>query len=143
MASAVSQSLEEYFAALKRLTEGRPKIVPKGSKITNDAVSVEAGRGKGSIKKSRDIFADLIGAIALAAAEQSRPRVQQEQRLVKTRGEAEHYRRDLEAALAREISLLKELYEVKKRLARLTGDQIVPIRGRTDKGGANLRSEGG
>src|ERR1700730_9713047 len=109
MASAVSQPLEEYFAALERLIAGRPKVVLKGSKITNDAVSVEAGRGKGSIKKSRGVFADLIGAIALAAAEQSRPRVLQKQGLAKTRGEAEQYRRDLEAALAREVSLLKEL----------------------------------
>jgi hypothetical protein len=30
--------------------------------------------------------------------------------------------------LAREVSLLKELYDVKKELARLTGDSVVPIR---------------
>ena len=77
MASGVGQSLEEYFAALERLKAGRAKVVPKGSKITKDAVSVEAGRGKGSIKKSRGVFADLIGAIDLAAAEQSMPAVQQ------------------------------------------------------------------
>ena len=143
MASGVPQPLEEYFAALERLKTGRPKVLPRGSKITNDAVSVEAGRGKGSIKKSRGMFADLIGAIALAAAERSRPVVQQKQRLAKTRGEAEQYRRDLEAALAREVSLLKELYEVKKRLARLTGHKIIPIRGHTDNGVGTISPEGG
>ena len=94
------------------------------------------------IKKSPGVFADLIGAIALAAAEQSRPTFLQKQKLARTRGVAEQYRRDLEAALAREVSLLKELYEVKKRLARLTRDKIIPIIGRTDNGVGNIRPEG-
>src|ERR1700728_1554921 len=102
MTQETPQPLEEYFAALERLKAGRPTVVPKGSKITKDAVSVEAGRGKGSIKKSRAVFTDLIGAIALAAAEQSRPAFQQKQKLAKTRGAVEQYRRDLEAALGRE-----------------------------------------
>jgi len=34
------------------------------------------------------------------------------------------------------------LYEVKKRLARLTGDKIIPIRGQTDNGIRNIRPEG-
>jgi hypothetical protein len=143
IAQTVRQPLEEYFAALERLKTGRPKIVPKGSKITNDAVSVEAGRGKGSIKRGRGVFADLIGAIALAAAEQSSPKVLQRQRLAKTRGDAEQYRLDLKAALAREISLLKELYEVKKRLALLTGNKVVPIRAHTDHGAGRLTPEVG
>lgn len=49
------QPLAEYFAALERLKAGKPRIVPKGSRITNDAISLEAGRGKGSIKKSRGV----------------------------------------------------------------------------------------
>jgi len=142
MTQGATQPFEEYYAALERLKVGRPKVVPKGSKISNDAVSVEAGRGKGSIKKSRDVFADLIGAIALATVEQSRPAIQQKQRLAKTRDVAEQYRRDLEAALAREVSLLKELYEVRKRLARLTGDKIIPIRGQATSGVGNMRLEG-
>jgi hypothetical protein len=142
MTQGATQPLEEYYAALERLNAGRPKVVPRGSKMTNDAVSVEAGRGKGSIKKSRGVFADLIRAIALAAAEQSRPTFQQKQKLARTRGVAEQCRRDLEAALAREVSLLKELYEVKKRLARLTGEKIIPIRGQTANGVANMRPEG-
>jgi hypothetical protein len=142
MTHGATQPLEGYYAALERLKAGRPTGVPKGTKITKDAVSVEAGRGKGSIKKSRDVFADLIDAITLAAAEQSRPVFQQKQRLAKTRGVAEQCRRDLEAALAREVSLLKELYEVKRRLARLTGDKIIPIRGQQDNGVGNIRREG-
>src|ERR1700692_80907 len=121
MFQGATQPYKEYYAALERLKAGRPTVVPKGSKISKDAGSVEAGRGKGSIKKSRDVFTDLIGAITLAAAEQSKPAFEQKAKLAKTRGVAEQYRCDLEAALAREVSLLKELYEVRKRLAQLTG----------------------
>ena len=52
-----------YFEALRRLQEDNPIVVPKGTKISNDAVSLEAGRKKGSIKRSRQEFAALIGAI--------------------------------------------------------------------------------
>jgi hypothetical protein len=128
MEVAVQEPLEEYFSALERLKAGRPKIVRKGTRITNDAVSIEAGRSKGSIKKSRDAFAGLISSIALAATEQSNPKNQQKERLAKARALAAQYQCDLEAALAREVSLLKELYDVRKELARLRGDNIVPIR---------------
>ena len=99
-----SQTLDDYFAALARLKAGRSTIVPRGSKITNDAVSLEAGRGKGTIKKSRAVFADLIRAIDEAAAEQARPKDEQKTKLAKSKGEAERCRRDLESALAREVS---------------------------------------
>jgi len=50
MTQGAPQPIEEYYAALERLKAGRPKVVPKGSRITKDAVSVEAGRDIGSIK---------------------------------------------------------------------------------------------
>lgn len=126
-----NQPLDDYFAALERLKTGRPQRVPKGSRITNDAVSVEAGRGKGSIKKSRAVFADLVKAIDDAATEQARPESAERDKLLRVKGEAESLRKQLEAALAREVSLLKELYETRKQLARLTGEKVVPIRGMT------------
>jgi len=45
---------------------------------------------------------------------------------------AEQYRRELEAALAREVSLLKELYEIRKQLAQLTGVKVLPLRVKTE-----------
>ena len=39
--------LQDYFDALDRLKNGKPINVPKGTKITNDSVSLEAGRKKG------------------------------------------------------------------------------------------------
>lgn len=59
----MSEMLKDYFEALERLKSGKPVIMPKGTKITNDSVSLEAGRKKGTIKKSRQIFAELIKAI--------------------------------------------------------------------------------
>lgn len=123
-----TQSLDAYFAALERLKAGKPLHVSPGTRITNDAVSLEAGRGKGSIKKSRAVFADLIQAIDEAAAEQSRPKSKERDKLLRSKTEAEDLRKQLEAALAREVSLLKELYETRKQLAKLTGDKVVPLR---------------
>jgi len=120
----------EYFNALERLVAGKPTRVPKGTKITNDAVALEAGRGKGSIKKSRPVFASLIEAIDQAAAKQATGANQDKERLDKAKTSAADYRQQLEAALAREVSLLKELYEVRKQLALLTIEKLLPIRGR-------------
>lgn len=123
----MTQPLTEYFEALHRLKNDRPINIPKGTKITNDAVSLEAGRGKGSIKKSRSIFTELILAIDSASAEQSQSSNLQKVKLEKAKISADHYRRELEAALAREVSLLFELYEVKKELAKITGINVLPL----------------
>lgn len=124
----MTQPLADYFEALERLKTGRSVHVPKGTKITNDAVALEAGRGKGSIKKSRPVFFDLIQSIDAAAAEQAKGANLQKEKLNKAKLSAVQYRRELEAALAREVSLLYELYELKKQLASLTGANVLPLR---------------
>jgi len=123
----VANILDDYFAALERLRKGRPNVVPKGTKITNDAVALEAGRGKGSIKKSRRIFSDLVEAINQAAAEQSRPRDEIKDRLNVVKHDVQKYRSLWEEALAREVSLLNELYATKQMLASLTGENVLPF----------------
>lgn len=130
----MAEPLKDYLEALERLKKGQPINVPKGTKINKDAVSLEAGRGKGSIKKGRPIFADLIAAIDEAAAARPDPRVEVKARLVAAKGSAERYRALWEEALAREASLLMELYEAKKEVAKLTGEKVLPIRGRTPRG---------
>ena len=40
-------NLLDYFDALERLKSGKPINVPKGTKITNDSVALEAGRKRG------------------------------------------------------------------------------------------------
>ncbi len=125
-----NQPLDEYFEALERLKAGRPLHVPKGTKITNDAVSQEAERSKGSIKRSRAVFSDLIQAIDEAAAEQAVGQNKVKSQLDKAKSSRQQYRTELEAALARELSLLDELYRLKKQLAKLTGGNVLPIRGK-------------
>jgi hypothetical protein len=129
--SKVTQPLEAYRAALARLRAGRPQVVAKGTRITNDSVSIEAGRGKGSIKRSRTVFADLIADIDEAAKEQVDPERLQRDKLLRTRGREQAFRRDWEATLVREVSLLKEIWELRRQIAQLTGQKVLPIRGRS------------
>lgn len=68
-------ALEDYRAALYRLIENKPQIVPKGSAINKDTVALEAGRKRGSIKKIRAANAPLIAEIeAAAVAQQAQPK---------------------------------------------------------------------
>lgn len=121
--------LDEYYEALARLKVRRPLRVPKGTRITNDAVALEAGRGRGSIKKSRAVYRDLIADIKLAGKEQEEPTLAAKNTLEKAKRTATDYKKALDAALEREISLLRELYLVKQQLATLTGAKVIPIRG--------------
>lgn len=105
---------------MARLKDNRPIRVPKGTKISNDAVSLEAGRSKGSIKKSRPLFADLIAAVDAAAAEPATLGAEHQAKLAKSKGQAEKYRVLYEEAIAREVSLLKENFDLKQQL-RLRG----------------------
>ncbi len=120
--------LFEYFEALERLKKNQPIKIQKNSKITNDAVSLEAGRAKGSIKKSRPMFAALIEEIDRASEEQFKRSNQDNEKLENAKRLAAQYRLDLDAAHTRELSLLYELYETKKQLARLTGSNVLPLR---------------
>ncbi|MEI7612225.1 MAG: hypothetical protein WCK63_04910 [Betaproteobacteria bacterium] len=129
----MSQPLIEYFEALERLKSGRPTVVPKGTKITNDAVALEAGRGKGSIKKSRPIFADLIVAIDQVAVSQEQPERKHKEQLEKSKAEAKAYREKWEAAIGRELCLLQELFELKQEQKKPTGSNILFVRGRKPK----------
>ncbi|HSD38672.1 MAG TPA: hypothetical protein VLC92_14250 [Rhodocyclaceae bacterium] len=123
--------LTDYFDALERLKKGRPINVPKGTRITNDAVSLEAGRKKGTIKKSRPIFGALLGAIDAAKIEATQgDRIQE--RLAEAKAEAARYRSLWEGALAREVSLIKQLCDEQDARAREkavpTGGKVTPIR---------------
>lgn len=51
--------------------------------------------------------------------------------LEKAKQETAEARQALDAALAREVSLLNELYELKKQLAALIGGNVLPIRAKT------------
>lgn len=124
--------LKDYFEALGRLKNGKPINVPMGTKITNDSVSLEAGRKKGTIKKSRPIFSDLINAINAVAKEKAKPRNETRKRLDEAKAEAARYRALWEEALAREVSLVKQLWDEREAWANeraaLSGGKVTPIR---------------
>jgi len=63
-------ALADYFDALDRLREGKGNIIGPEVKITNDAVALEAGRPKGSIRKALSGHKGLVLAINEAAASQ-------------------------------------------------------------------------
>ncbi|MCW5595605.1 MAG: hypothetical protein KIT07_01085 [Anaerolineales bacterium] len=124
--------LKNYFEALGRLKRGKTINVPRGTRITNDSVSLEAGRKKGTIKKSRPVFSDLIEAINAAAAAEGKPRDEMRERLILAKAEATRYRALWEEALAREVSLVKELWDAREAWAKereaIARGKITPIR---------------
>ncbi len=119
--SHAKNALDEYWEALERLKKGQPKKVSKGSRINNDTVALEAGRRKGSIKKSRLVFSDLIEAIKTASAELMEPAQAHKDQLDRLAANDRKHRRLYEEALAREFSLLREM-----RLLQLEKQETQP-----------------
>jgi hypothetical protein len=127
----MTEVLQSYYYALERLKNGRPERVAKGTKITNDSVSLEAGRKKGTIKKSRPVFHNLIEAINVAANEQGKAKGDLKEQLSAAKAETQKYRKLWEEALSREVSLIKQLWDERKEWAAeksaLTGEKITSI----------------
>ncbi|SDT96131.1 hypothetical protein [Geopseudomonas guangdongensis] len=99
-------AVDNYRAALRRLIEGKPKSVPKGSAINKDTVALEAGRKRGSIKKSRAEHAELIAEIEAAAAA-----VQQESSRLSASEDAKK-QRALKQAAKDQLNVFKAEYEL-------------------------------
>ena len=111
--------LNEYYAALERLKANRPTVLSKDSAINNDTVALEAGRKRGSVKKSR--HATLVEAIELAAqqAGQNVPSAAQQIEKAKSKTKAvksdyEQLKEDYEKLLEKCNSLLLENFELRR-----------------------------
>lgn len=127
-----AQTLLPYYAALNRLVAGESLHVPKGSKITLNAVALEACRSAGSIKKSRPIFDALIREIRIRAkqqAENAAPGSNQVQvarlKAEKARASAEDFESKYKAALARELMLLRAWDKAQLQLRKVSN--VVPL----------------
>lgn len=114
-------ALQEYYAALGRLKANKPTVLPKGSAINNDTVAMEAGRKRGSIKKSR--HAALVQAIELAAQQAGQnvlsPTQQIEQAKSKTKvvkSDYEQLQENYEILLEKCTSLLVENFELRQKV---------------------------
>ena len=64
----MSKALVNLNEALNRLITNTPIRVPKGSKINNDTVALEAGLKRGAVKRSRPELAELLDNIKEAEA---------------------------------------------------------------------------
>ena len=113
-------ALNEYYTALERLKANRPTILPKGSAINNDTVALEAGRKRGSIKKSR--HAALVEAIELTAKEAGQNELSASQQVEKAKNKTkavksayEQLEEDYEKLLEKCNSLLLENFELKQK----------------------------
>lgn len=113
--------LNEYYAALERLKANKPTVLPKGSAINNDTVALEAGRKRGSIKKSR--YAALVEAIELAAQEAGQNALSPTQQVEKAKSKTkavktdfEQLRDDYEKLLEKCSSLLLENFELRQKI---------------------------
>lgn len=114
-------ALNDYYAALERLKANKPIVLPKGSAINNDTVAMEAGRKRGSIKRSR--HAALVQAIELAAQQAGQnvlsPAQQIEQAKSKTKAvksDYEQLQEDYEILLGKCNSLLVENFELRQKM---------------------------
>ncbi|MDO9506006.1 hypothetical protein [Hydrogenophaga sp.] len=118
---------EQYFAALERLKARR-------AVISNDAVAMEAGKGRGSIKSSRPAHAALVAAIEEAAKAQRAFAVTADP-VPGLRAEVDELTRRLDQSLEREVALLHELYDLRSRTKalgeenlRLKMGRLVPVK---------------
>lgn len=120
--------VDKYFSALKRLKD-------RGAPISNDAVALEAGSGRGSIKRSRPIYAGLIAAIESAAKEQAEAKTASDP-LPALRQDIALLKRRLDEALEREMCLLHEVYTLREENRQLKiGRPFVAPDPRKSKGG--------
>jgi hypothetical protein len=117
--------IKEYEEALERLISNNPINVPKGSKINNDTVALEAGRKRGSIKKSRGVFVDLIEKIEAASGEKRFPKEEYEQKIQKWKNKANEYRELYEEVLNRELMLIERVRSLEIELEKMQSDKLL------------------
>src|ERR1700732_4856351 len=117
----MSDAMTDYYAALERLKKR------KGARTTNDTGAIEAGRKKGSIKKSRPQFTGLIEAIDAANAVAGRPKLKLTDRLNRAKGDAKELQAQLDESLARELALLRQVFSLRKELVALRGGSVLPL----------------
>jgi len=110
-----SDVILQYETALQRLVENKPNILPPGSKITINNVALEAGRGKGSIRKDRECFDELREKTKAAAAKQKK-----ENSAKPNKGDEKLFKDLYHESLARELMLISQIDELDKDLSALS-----------------------
>mgnify|MGYP000088374286 CR=1 FL=1 len=124
----MSNALHEYYEALDRLKANNTIRVPKGTKISKDAVALEAGRKRGSIKNSRAIFSDLITDITTAIQEQKTKTGTHQVQLDKVKAERNRYKNLYEESLGRELSMLRQIDILRTELSEMNQKSVRRIK---------------
>lgn len=114
----MNETLQDYFEALERLKSNTPINVPKNSKINKDMVALEAGRKRGSIKKSRDMFRELIEAISVASKENHEEYDKLTLKISQLKSSTQNYKELYEKAINRELMYLERINELEKLLRK-------------------------
>lgn len=118
--------IKDYWDALERLKAGCPSRVPLGSAINKDTVALEAGRKRGTIKRSRSSFHKLIVAIESEITELDTPATPPKDLLRKARAEKQNYKELYHQALNRELMLIEKLTRLEKEASQFSN--VMPIR---------------
>ncbi len=116
--------IDEYYKALDRLIQNKPINVPIGTKINNDTVALEAGRKRGSIKKSREIFSDLIDEIDKVSQEKGFPEKENKLKIEKLKNKANDYRTLYEEVLNRELMLIERIKFLESELEKFKSKKL-------------------
>lgn len=109
-------TLDDYYKALERLINNKPINVPKNTKINNDTVALEAGRKRGSIKKSREIFSDLLKKIKEYSKNNNTEYKELQDKIFKFKNKALVYQELYEDALNRELMLIERIKELELKI---------------------------
>ncbi|KGG86580.1 hypothetical protein [Comamonas thiooxydans] len=120
---ATNSQVRKYFEALDRLRA-------RGMPINNDTVAIEAGSGRGSIKKSRLGHADLISAIEKSAQEQKREKLLPDP-IKSLQDQLKALKSLLDNSLERELCLLDEVYKLRDENHQLKQGKLFIVPGKT------------
>ena len=110
------KAINDYYEALYRLIENKPINIPKGSKINNDTVALEACRKRGSKKKSREGFDKLIDDILDAEEKRTQGNRKLKDKLEKTKQDKVNIEVLYKESLNRELMYLETINELEKEI---------------------------
>ena len=105
---------KEKWEALARLIKNDPKRVPKGSKINLDTVALEAGFGRGSIKRGRPGNHELVHAIDKASHERKSSNKKFQLRIEKLTANEAKYKDLYHKSLNIQLMLINRIHNLEK-----------------------------
>lgn len=110
------KAIDDYYDALQRLINNKPLNIPKDSKINNDTVALEASRKRGSIKRSREGFEQLIKDILTAEEKRTQGARKLQDKLEQTKQDKINIEVLYNKSLNRELMYLETINELEKEI---------------------------